>query len=285
VPEGDTVHLAARRLDAALRGEAVSRGELRVPRFATTDLTGRRVLGVAARGKHLLFRFDDGTTLHTHFKMDGSWHLYRNGDRWRGPRFEVRAVLETERWSAVGFRLPVVEVVPTSSEGSLLAHLGPDVLGDDWDASEVVRRILRHPQRAISDVLIDQRIVAGPGNIYRNEVCFLAGVHPQTPVADITDVGKIVELTKRLMEANRTTARQVTTGDARPGRRHWVYGRGGLPCRRCRTPVERGEQQVAGGVRTTYWCPSCQLRVGSSDGGVLTKEVAEARPVPDRPKG
>jgi endonuclease-8 len=256
VPEGDTVHLAATRLNAALAGQKVIRTDFRVPRHATADLSGSTIEGVIARGKHLLFRFDDAHSLHTHFKMEGTWHLYRKGERWRGgPEHEIRAIIETEPWIAVGWRLGVVELIPTEREADLLAHLAPDVLGPDWDAGEVVARMQKDPARPIGEVLLDQTVIAGPGNVYKCEVCFLRGIHPETPVGEIDDLPALVGLTKRLMEVNRTTGSQITTGDARPGRKHWVYGRGRQPCRRCGTPIARKAEP---GERVTYWCPSCQ---------------------------
>ena len=257
MPEGDTVHLAATRLDRALRGEVLLRTDLRVPRFATADLSGHRVVNVVARGKHLLFRVDDGTTLHTHFKMEGSWHLYRPAQPWGGPDFQVRAVLETQPWTAVGFRLAIVELLPTDTEDTVVGHLGPDVLGPDWNADEVLARMQADPERPIGDVIVDQRVLAGPGNVYRCEICFLRGVHPDTPVGGVRDLPGLIGLTKNVMEANRTTGMQITTGDKRRGRMHWVYGRRGQPCRRCGTAIVK-RAAGPGGARVTYWCPSCQ---------------------------
>jgi endonuclease-8 len=258
VPEGDTVFVAATRLHAALAGSLLTKTDFRVPRFATVDLSGRVLDEVVARGKHLLFRIEGGTTLHTHYKMEGAWHLYRHGERWRGPAFQVRAVLETARWVAVGFRLATTELLPTSSERDVVGHLGPDVLGPDWDPDEAVRRICAAGDRSIGDVLLDQTIIAGPGNVYRCEICFLRGIHPAAPVASVPDVPGLVALTKRLMDANRTTGIQITTGDARPGRERWVYGRKGLPCRRCGTLIRKEQPTGAPQDRVTYWCPHCQ---------------------------
>lgn len=255
MPEGDTVHLAASRLDAALAGRALTATDLRVPAFATSDLSGHCVREVTARGKHMLFRTDGDVTLHTHFEMDGTWHLYRPGATWQGPWHEVRAVLTTDEWVAVGFRLAVVELLPTGNEDEVLGHLGPDVLGSDWVPEEALRRVLQDPGRSISDVLLDQRVMAGPGNVYRNEVCFLLGVRPDTPVGDLPRPARAVDLTKRLMEANRSTGRQVTTGDPRPGFERFVYGRGRRPCRRCGSTILR---DAPSGERVTYWCPRCQ---------------------------
>ncbi len=276
MPEGDTVYLAARRLHSALAGRQLMAGsELRVPAFATSHLPGRRVTSVEARGKHILFHLDDDLVLHTHFKMEGSWHLYRPGSRWRGPAFEVRAVLATHGWNAVGYRLPVVELLGPHDAVATLAHLGPDVLGDDWDEAEAIRRMQDHPDATIAEALLDQSLMAGPGNVYKSEICFLAGLHPLSRVGDI-DVAAVVSLTKRTMEANRATGSQVTTGDPRPGRSRWVYGRGGQSCRRCRTRIQRAEHEWQSMRRVTYWCPACQPAASGPGDRVLTKRTATA---------
>ena len=157
MPEGDTVHLAARRLHDALAGRTLTRSDFRMPAFATSDLSRCDVLEVVARGKHLLFRTGGGITLHTHFGMDGSWHLYRPGERWQGPWHEVRVVLETAERVAVGFRLKTVELVPTDRESEVVGHLGPDVLGPDWDAEEALRRMMGDPGRPIGDAIRELR--------------------------------------------------------------------------------------------------------------------------------
>ena len=257
MPEGDTVYLAATRLNGALAGQTLTRTDFRVPRFATVDLSGRRVLEVAARGKHLLFRIQDGVTLHTHFMMDGVWQLYRPGQRWRAPAFQARAVLETMPWVAVGFRLAVTEVIETTGEHEVVGHLGPDLLGSDWDPDEALRRLEAQGDRLLGDALLDQTVMAGLGNVYKCEVCFLKGLDPRLPVAGIPDLEGIVGLSKRLIELNRTTGSQVTTGDLRRGRGQWVYARAGRPCRRCGTPIRRRQE---GAERVTYWCPRCQPR-------------------------
>lgn len=257
MPEGDTVFLAATRLHRALAGKVLTRTEFRVPRYATVDLAGRRVVRVVARGKHLLFRLDSGVTLHTHFLMQGSWHLYRPGERWRGPSHEVRVILSSEDVTAVGFRLPVVDLVQTSEEGSLVGHLGPDPLGDSWNLDEALRRLRERGSVAISEAVLDQSAIAGLGNVYKSEVCFLRGVHPETPVAEVSDLRGLVELAAKMLRANRTTGNQITTGVDRPGRRRWVYGRGGQPCRRCGTAIARSGGGP-GEDRVTYWCPTCQ---------------------------
>jgi endonuclease-8 len=261
VPEGDTVHLAATRLNEALKGHTLTRTDFRVPAIATVDLAGRQVLDIVARGKHLLFRIDGGTTLHTHFKMEGSWHLYKPGERWHGPGFQARAVIETADRVAVGFRLGITELIDTAAESEIIGHLGPDVLGPDWDPEEVLRRMEAAVHRPIGEVLLDQEVIAGPGNVYKSEVCFLSGLDPMTRVADVPDLPAVIALTKRLMEANRNTGRQITTGDLRRGKTNWVYGRAGEPCRRCGTPIRRAEQPGYGGDRVTFWCPHCQPEV------------------------
>ncbi|MDQ3964196.1 MAG: DNA glycosylase [Actinomycetota bacterium] len=266
MPEGDTVHLAADRLDAALGGKMITRSDLRVPRFATSDLSGQCVLEVVARGKHLLFRTDEGMTLHTHFKMEGTWHIYRAGQGWRGPAHQVRAILEADPVIAVGFRLGICELLPTSEEDRVVGHLGPDPLADDWDPEIALAGLLKDPSRSVGDVLLDQTVLAGPGNIYRCETLFLAGLHPKTPVSEVDRPGDLVALVAKLMGANRKTGMQITTGDARPGQTHWVYGRHRDACRRCGTAVAR-TPSTPGADRVTYWCPNCQPdKVGEARG-------------------
>lgn len=265
MPEGDTVWLAAKRLDAALGGQVLTGTDFRVPTLATTDLSGSRVLQVQARGKHLLFRFvggpGDGLSLHTHFRMDGTWHLYPRGERWRGGGdFQIRAVLRTEGLDVVGYRLPVVELVPTADEDTVVGHLGPDVLGPDWDPAEAVRRLAEDPDRMIGDALLDQRLVAGLGNIYRTETCFLVGVTPFTPVGELgehgTDLDRVVTVGYRLLQANKDRVLQATTGDTRKGRHHWVFEQ--RACLRCGTRVLTAVTGRAGVERVAYWCPRCQ---------------------------
>jgi formamidopyrimidine-DNA glycosylase len=257
VPEGDTVWLTARRLHHALAGDSLVRGELRVPQHATADLAGFEVLEVVSRGKHLLTRLSEGVTLHTHLRMDGSWHLYRTSERWRGgPGWQVRAVLATTRWQAVGYRLSVVELLPTSREPDVVGHLGPDVLGDNWDPDEALRRLLADPGRPIGVTLLDQRVMAGLGNLYRTELCFLLGVTPWTEVGALVDPQRVPHLAHRLLMANRDRVEQVTTGSMRPDRQHWVFER--RQCGRCGTPVARARQGSAPRDRLTYWCPACQ---------------------------
>jgi endonuclease VIII len=259
VPEGDTVWRACQRLNEVLAGRVLSRSEFRVPSLAATDLTGVAIHEVISRGKHQLFRFSNEFTLHTHFRMDGVWKIYPRGRRWSGgPAFEIRAVLGTDDHDAVGYRLPVVELVPTAAEDSVVGHLGPDLLGPDWNPEEAVRRLATQPARTIGEALIDQRNLAGLGTFYRAELLFLQGLHPRTPVGQVRDLHRLVELGHRLLLANRWRAEQSTTGDLRPGRRAYVYQRSGQPCRRCGTAIRTEELGPHGEERHSYWCPHCQ---------------------------
>lgn len=259
VPEGDTVWRACRRLDEVLRGRTLTRGELRVPALAATDLTGTGVLGVASRGKHQLFRLEGGFTLHSHFRMEGTWRIYRHGRRGSdGPEWQIRAVLATADHLVVGYRLPVLELLPTVEEERVVGHLGPDLLGTDWDLDEAVRRIGRRPEASIGEALLDQRNLAGLGTFYRAEVLFLQGVHPRTPVREVGNLPRLVQRAQQVLYANRWRAEQSTTGDLRPGRRAYVFERVDQPCRRCGTPIRTEEFGPPGQERRSYWCPHCQ---------------------------
>jgi len=260
VPEGDTVWRAAQRLDRSLSGKRLTETDFRVPAFATWDLTGATVRETISRGKHLLTRIDADQewTLHTHLKMDGSWRVLEPGQRWPRPAHTARVVLTTEHAVAVGFALGVVEIVSRAQESELVGHLGPDPLGPDWDASEALRRLGLRPDRAIKEALLDQTNLAGIGNMYAAELCFLAGVAPETPVALVPDLPRMVDRAAQLLDQNRHRSVQSTTGDLSRGRQFWVYGRAGRECRRCRTPIRQAKLGDDGQERTTYWCPSCQ---------------------------
>jgi endonuclease-8 len=264
VPEGDTVYLAAKRLHDALAGRVLTTTDFRVPQLATTDLTGRRVLDVVSRGKHLLTRIDGDVTLHTHLRMDGSWRLFRNGTAWSGgPRHEVRIVLANDDWQAVGYRMPVIDLLRTSDEHTVVGHLGPDLLGPVWDADEALRRLRERPDRQIGPALLDQRNLAGIGNLYKSETLFLSGVNPWTHVADVADLAGVVGRARRLLVANKDHWHQSTTGSTFRGQENWVFERAGKPCRRCRTAIRRAVQPEPGletQERITYWCPFCQPR-------------------------
>ncbi len=259
MPEGDTVWLTAHRLDQALRGHPVRVFELRVPHLATADLRADTVTAVLARGKHLLIRFASGATLHSHLRMDGSWYLTRAGTRARRhPEHEVRALVGNDHWLATGYRVHDLRLVATGAEATLVGHLGPDLLGPDWDPAEAVRRLRARPDREIGDALLDQRNLAGIGNMYKSEALFLAAVDPSRPVGAVTDVDGLVILAQRLLAANRDHPMQSTTGLTQRGAEHWVYERAGQPCRRCRTPIRRAAQGVPPQQRVTFWCPTCQ---------------------------
>lgn len=268
VPEGDTVWLTAHRLHAALADRTLLRADLRVPRLATVDLVGRRLLEVVPRGKHLMFRLDGALTLHCHLRMDGAWHLYGPGERWRGgPDHQVRAVLEAGTRTAVGYRLPVLELLPTAEESGTVGHLGPDLLGPDWNPARALASLASDPARQLGEALLDQRNLAGIGNVYVAELCFLRGVTPWTPVGEVTAPEKLVALAKRLLEANKARPGHVTTGDTRRGRTHWVYGREHQPCLRCGSSVRAARHGLPDESRVAYWCPRCQRGPGPHPNG------------------
>lgn len=266
VPEGDTVWLAAQRMHRALAGDVLTATDFRVPQLATTDLRGRTVLEVVSRGKHMLTRVSGDLTLHTHFRMDGTWHVYRPGQRWRGPDWQVRLVLATARSVAVGYRLPVVELVPTGEEHLVVGHLGPDLLGDDWDAARALANLQADPDRAVGEALLDQQVLAGLGNMYRCEVLFLRGVSPWTPVRDVAELERMVDVSHRVLHANKGRGEQAVTGSVRRGESNYVYARAHQACRRCRTPILKAMQGPALVARDTYWCPRCQPGAGPEVG-------------------
>ena len=263
MPEGDAVWRTARRLAQALDGRTLVRSDLRVPQHATADLAGGTVVETVSRGKHLLTRIDgpEGpVTLHTHLKMEGSWRTYRRGERWSKPGHLARVVLDAGEVSAVGFQLGVVELLPRAREDDVVGHLGPDLLGPDWDDAEAVRRLTADPDRPLGEALLDQRNLAGIGTIYRTELCFLTGYDPRDPVRVVQDPLRMVRLAHTMLMQNRSIPQICTTGDKRRGRSLWVYGRGQERCLRCGTPIERGELGQPGVERVAYWCPRCQPR-------------------------
>jgi len=262
VPEGDTVWGTALHLEKALTGDVLVESHFRVPAYATVDLAGQRVEATVARGKHLLTRIGPDHTLHTHLKMEGAWHLYRPGTSWRRPAHEARVVLRTEGWTAVGFALGVVELLPREAEESAVGHLGPDLLGPDWDEDEALRRLLADPGRPVAEALLDQRNLAGIGNLYKSELCFVAGVHPRLPVGEVPDLRRLVRRARAALEANKQRVEQTMTGDLRRGRQTWVFRRDRQPCRRCGTPVRVDMQGPQMQERATYWCPTCQPEPG-----------------------
>lgn len=269
MPEGDSVFQLARRLQF-MTGRRVLRSSFRVPRYATVDLAGTTVHRVWPYGKHLFMRFDD-TIVHTHLKMEGSWGIGLSGDRWRQPGHTARIVIELDgaphyqrSIEVVGFQLGFVKVFPAHDYPKAIAHLGPDVLAENWDSAEAIRRIQQRPDRPIGTALLDQTNLAGVGNEYRAEICFICGIHPATPVRDV-DVSHVVNVTRRLMWANRLAPVRVSTGVRRAGETSYVFGRYSKPCRRCGASINKG---FLGGVdrggdqdeleRVIWWCPRCQ---------------------------
>lgn len=260
MPEGDTVWNTAATLQRALAGTTLTASDFRVPQLATQDLTGWRVLASASRGKHLLLRLQEPRaaqrwTLHSHLRMDGAWRAYRKAQRWGArPGHVIRVVLRTDAADAVGYHLHELALVPTAQEHDLVGHLGPDLLGSDWDPQEAVRRLSRQADQPIGDALLDQRNLAGIGNMYKAELLFLRGVSPWTPVREVPDLPSLVALAQRLLDAHRGRWTQSTTGSLRRGETMHVYGRRAAPCRRCGAPIAKAEL----GDRVTYWCRHCQ---------------------------
>jgi endonuclease-8 len=265
MPEGDTVWLTGHRLDEALSGRVVTTFDLRVPDLATADLRGATITAVRTRGKHILTRFDTDVTLHSHLRMDGAWYLTRAGVAARRyPSHLIRARVGNAEWQATGFRVHDLRLLPTADEGLLVDHLGPDLLGPDWNAELAVERLLRAPDVAVGEALLDQRNLAGIGNLYKSETLFMQRVNPFVPVSHVHDLRAVVDRAHRLMRGNRDHPEQSTTGLLGRGQQHWVYQRAGEACRRCRTPIRRDAQGSAPFQRTTFWCPTCQ--VAGSDG-------------------
>ncbi|MGC5076101.1 DNA-formamidopyrimidine glycosylase family protein [Agrococcus sp. DT81.2] len=259
MPEGDTIYRAAVNLGAAMAGRDLVRSDFRVPSLATADLAGEHIDEVRAVGKHLLMR-GERWTIHSHAGMDGLWHVLAPGSRAPVPAHTIRVVLTTDQHEIVGSSLPVLELLPRERDLETLAYLGPDLLDPDWDdakAAEAARR-LRATDAPVGVALLDQHAIAGLGNVYRGELCFLRGIHPVTPIAQV-DVEPLVALARRLMVANRDRTERTFTGDARRGRRTWVYGRGGQPCLRCGTRIRDAQLGLEDGMlRQVQWCPRCQ---------------------------
>ena len=257
MPEGDTVWRTAHTLAAVFTGSILTRCDVRVPAFATIDLTGETVRSIESRGKHILHRIGE-VTLHTHLKMEGAWHLSKQGTPWRRPAHQARIVLANRDWVSVGFSLGTVEFVASADEANIVGHLGPELLGR-FDPEEATARLTAASDVPVFVALLDQRNLAGIGNIYANEICFLRGMLPTRPVAVDPDPAATVRLAHRLLVANRDRAHRTTTGDMRPGRGSWVYGRQGRPCRRCGTPIRSGKLGATPLTqRDTFWCPHCQ---------------------------
>jgi endonuclease-8 len=248
VPEGDVLRRTAARLDLALVGTPLVRADLRWPTAATVDLVGRTVLATRPYGKHLLTRFDDGRTLHTHLRMDGYWRVHRTGTDARDRSPQVRAVLATSRWTAVGHLLGMLDVVPTRDEPTLVGHLGPDILDDPFDGPEALRRWVARGATPVAEVLLDQTVVAGIGTIFMAESLFAERLWPWLPADQVPDPERLLLVARRLMQ------RSVASGRP-PGN---VHPRVRLPCPRCGTPVARGDARRPPMQRPVFYCPRCQ---------------------------
>jgi endonuclease VIII len=282
MPEGDTIFRTARSLGRALAGQPVTGFRSVFPTLTRfheeTPLTGQLIDGVDARGKWLLIHFSGGLTLATHMLMNGSWHIYRHGQRWQKPRFQMRIVLENARYVAVGFKVPIAEMHTAHSlaRDARIPQPSLDVLSAEFDAQAAVRRILAHKSEEIGDVLLHQEVLAGVGNVFKSEICFVTQVHPFAPVAALApaQVEALVAAAQKLVRANvledsgdlivtyRGQQRR-TTHASDPGQSLWVYGRAGEPCRRCAAPVRRRLQGPD--ARVTFWCPRCQPMPGGAD--------------------
>jgi len=274
VPEGDTIYRAARALGHVLEGKVVTRFETALAPLASVDdntpVAGRMVDKVESRGKWLLIHFSGDLILVTHMLMSGSWHLYRVGERWRRSRREMRVVIATAAFEAVAFNVPVAKFYTASSlaRNSTIPRLGPDLLGAKFAADDAKTRLLAHGDEQIANVLLNQRVMAGLGNVYKSEVLFACGIHPFRRVGTLTpaEIDCILERARRFLEANvkdgadggmvTYTGLRRTTRASDPGARLWVYRRQGKECRRCGAKIVM--QRQGPGARSTYWCPVCQ---------------------------
>lgn len=281
MPEGDTVWRTARRLHEALAGDPLVTADLRWPSLAAVDLRGAVTVDVRARGKHLLHRLDNGLTLHSHLRMEGQWRIESTEvlSAHRLSDDALRAVLSTARWTALGRRLGMLDLVLTTDEGSLVGHLGPDVLGADWDPA-VATANLAAASTTIGAALLDQRNLAGVGTIYASESLFLQGLSPWTPAADLPAqaVGALVERVHRLLEIGRCGVLPSTTGRARRGETTFVYGRSGRPCLRCGTTVRVAMIGAAPQARSMFYCPGCQGGLSPTDNGRASGTLEAAKP-------
>ena len=273
MPEGDTIFRAARTLHRALAGKQVVRFESVFPHLTRvhddSPLTGRTIDEVRAAGKHVLMRFSGDLILRTHMRMNGSWHIYRPGEKWQRPGRSMRIVVGTADFEAVGFDIPVAEMIKGKDlrRHDELRQLGPDLLAEDFDADEAARRIRARGTAEIADVLLNQRVLAGIGNVYKSEVLFSCGVSPFAVVSSLSDpaIDCLVATGRRFLRANVTdhlaamttyTGFRRTTRRSDPKERLWVYGRAGDPCRKCGTPISLRAQ--GRDARLTYWCEKCQ---------------------------
>ena len=256
MPEGDTVYRTAAKLREALAGKVLTRCDVRVPTFATVDLSGCVVDEVLSRGKHLFIRAGDAS-IHSHLKMDGAWLV--GGQLRRVPGFKVRILLETADSRAAGVDLGVLEILDRARDMEAVAHLGPDLLDDGWEPRVAAANLVADPDRPLAETLLDQRVMAGVGNVYANELCFVLGRLPTSPVSALKDPLRVVQRARDMLWLNRSRVNRTTTGNTRPGQDLWVYGRVARPCRRCGTTVLSDRDQTVGTERISFWCPNCQV--------------------------
>jgi endonuclease VIII len=256
MPEGDTIRRLADKIDRRFTGERCVRCVTRDPRLVGVDLSGASMTGVDAIGKHLFIRFDNGKTLHSHLRMDGSWTV---GPPAREPEWRRRIELWMETGRLTGIDLPIVELLPTANEERAVGHLGPDLCGAELpDLEEVVERLQRDPHAPLAAAFLDQRNVAGFGNIYAIEVPFIAGVSPNQPVGTIDGLGHLVGAGTALIRTNAERGPQNTTGRRLNAADHWIYGRKGRPCPLCATTLDGWEERESPWKRASVWCPVCQ---------------------------
>ena len=270
MPEGDTVFRTAARLHQALAGEPLTTTDLRWPDLSTLDFRGVVTSEVVSRGKNILQRLANGVTIHSHLRMEGQWRV--DATERLTPRAlanpQIRAVVGTAAWTAVGKRLGDLHVVETGDEARLVGHLGPDVLGSDWDPAEAAERVHASPT-TIAGALLDQRNLAGVGTLYAAETLFLERVSPWTAVADLDQatVAALVDRAHTLLDVGRRHAVQTTTGSQRWGETAWVHARSGLPCRRCGETLRVAMVGEAPRERTMFYCPRCQGGLAPTDDG------------------
>lgn len=273
MPEGDTVWRTARRLHAALAGRPALLVDIRWGEIGEDPVRGRVVEEVVPRGKHLLHRFDCGWTLHTHLRMEGSWRVEAAGTpaAARGlHRGDLRVAIGGPEWTTLGLRLGEVDLVRSTDEHTLVGHLGPDVLGDDWDADAVVDRLMGGLEGvSVAAALLDQRLLAGVGTFWASEALFVQRLHPWHPVTALgrEEIDALVHRVHLLMVRGREHAVQSSTGILRADGRAWVHGRSGRPCRRCGDTIRVAPLGPGPGQRVFFSCPGCQGGLAPTDDG------------------
>ncbi len=284
MPEGDTVWRTAQRLNQALAGAPIVLSDLRFPAVATVDLRGSSTIEVVSRGKHLLHRLDSGLTVHSHLRMEGQWRVEPadQSTRWLR-RHDLRAAVGTETWTALGLRLGLLEVLPTDHEHEVVGHLGPDLLGPDWDPESAASR-LRASETTIGAALLDQRNLAGVGTLWAAESLFLERLHPWQAASTlpVPVVDALVARVHRLLDAARHHAVQASTGVRRRGEETYVHARSGRPCRRCGGTVRVAMIGPVGQERTMFYCPGCQGGLGPTDDGRPQRPLGSSAAGPPR---